>query len=145
MHYYEARLAGVDITKQLLKKDDISIYANNRRKKIENLNYHQQLQKYGYWVMNSSDFFPGCFLNIVNDVYHFNGIIASSRLYKGSKKSGSKLLLFIGVDKKKYMQIIVENIKFFDRKNIGIIGYGKSETILEKECHVVHCKQYKFY
>ena len=145
VHYYEARLAGVDITKQLLKKDDISIYANNRRKKIENLNYHQQLQKYGYWVMNSSDFFPGCFLNIVNDVYHFNGIIASSRLYKGSKKSGSKLLLFIGVDKKKYMQIIVENIKFFDRKNIGIIGYGKSETILEKECHVVHCKQYKFY
>jgi len=145
VHYYEARLAGVSVTKELLKKDDVSIYANNRRKKIQNLNYHEQLQKYGYWIMNSSDFFPGCFLNIVNDVYHFNGIIASLRLSKGSKKSGSKLLLFIGVGKKQYMQVIIENLKYFDRKSIGIIGYGKSETLLEKECNVVHCKQYKFY
>ena len=34
VHLYEAKLAGIDISTLKIKKNDISIYASNRRKKI---------------------------------------------------------------------------------------------------------------
>jgi DNA polymerase III alpha subunit len=37
VHMYEARIAGVDVYKKNLKKDDVSVYARNRRNKQETI------------------------------------------------------------------------------------------------------------
>ena len=144
VHYYEAKLAGVDYSKELLKKNDISIYASNRKKKIENYSLHEQLRKYGYWIIIDDDFFPGCYIDIKNDeTYYFNGIIASSRIIK--HKKNKKILLFIGVSKQKYIQINIENIRYFDNKKIGIEGYGKAITDIDKICSIITPIKYTFY
>ena len=144
VHYYEAKLSGVDYTKSLLKKDDVSIYASNRRNKINDLSIQQQLQKYGYWIMKNNDFFPGCYLHSKeNGTFRFNGIIASLRMIK--KNKNKRLMLFIGVDKKKYIQVNVENIKYFDNKKIGIEGIGKMITDEDKICSIITATEYKFY
>jgi superfamily II DNA or RNA helicase len=145
VHYYEAKLSGVDFSKELLKRNDVSIYANNRRKKIEDLTPQQQLQKYGYWIINNNnDFFPGCYLTITNtDIYYFNGIIASVKITKFNKKK--KLILFIGVESQKYIQVIIENIQYFDGKKIGIQGIGKCLTENDEICSVVTATKYSFY
>jgi len=145
VHYYEAKLAGVDYSKELLKKDDISIYACNRRKKIDTLTLHEQLRKYGYWLMKNDDFFPGCYLNITSDgVYHFNGIIASSRM-SSNKNKNKTLMIYIGVDKHKYIQVNIENIKYFDYKKIGVEGTGKPISLNDKKCYIINSSSYKFY
>ena len=144
VHYFEAKLAGVDFSKELLKKNDVSIYAENRRNKIENYSPYEQLRKYGYWIINNNDFFPGCYLDIKNDeTYYFNGIIASSRMIK--HKKNKKMLLFIGVSKQKYIQINIENIRYFDNKNIGIEGCGRAITDIDKICSIITPIKYTFY
>ena len=144
VHYYEAKLAGVDYSKELLKKNDISIYAENRRKKIENYTLHEQLKKFGYWIMKNDDFFPGCYLHIKeNEIYYFNGIIASSRIMR--HKKNKKLTLFIGVEKKKYIQLNIENIRYFNNQKIGIEGFGKALTELDKRYSLITPIKYKFY
>jgi hypothetical protein len=144
VHLYEAKLAGVDYSKQLLKRDDVSIYANNRRKKIATYTPMQQLQKYGYWFMESDDFFPGCYYKIKDDgTHHFNGIIASSSITK--YKKNKKLLLFIGVGKKKYIQVNIENIRYFDNKKVGIDGFGVPMTASDEECSIITPTKFRFY
>jgi DNA polymerase III alpha subunit len=144
VHYYEAKLAGVDYTKSLLKKDDVSIYASNRRNKINDYSIQQQLQKYGYWIMKNNDFFPGCYFHSKeNGTFHFNGIIASLRMIKMNKNK--RLMLYIGVDKKKYIQVNIENIKYFDNKKIGIEGIGKMISNEDKICYIITATEYKFY
>jgi hypothetical protein len=115
VHYYEAKLVGIDFSKEMLKKNDISIYASNRKKKIELFTPQEQLRKFGYWIIHKNDFFPGCYYSFKKEIHSFNGIIASSKITKFGKNKN--LILFIGVDKKKYIQIIIENIKFFDCSN----------------------------
>lgn len=146
VHLYEARRAGIDVYKKNLKKDDVSIYAVNRRKKIINYTPLQQLKLYGYWDMVNDDFFPECYLNIENNVYQFNGIIASSRLKKTSNKD-SLLMLFIGVysQGKKYIQVNISNLKYFDTKKVGIKGSGKCISQLDKQCDIITCDTYTFY
>jgi hypothetical protein len=152
VHLYEARRAGVDVYKKNLKKDDVSIYAVNRRKKIINYTPLQQLKLYGYWDMIGDDFFPECYLDVdlINGVYKFNGIIASSRLKKTSNKD-SLLMLFIGVycQGKKYIQVNINNYnkvkKYFDSKMVGIRGSGKCISQLDKQCDIVTCDNYTFY
>jgi len=144
VHFYEAKLAGVDYSKQLLRRDDVSIYAVNRRKKIETCTQLQQLQKYGYWIMKTDDFFPGCYYKIKDDgTHHFNGIIASHRLTK--HKKNKKLMLFIGVSKKKYIQINIENIRYFDNRKVGIDGFGEPKTPLDEECSIITPTKFRFY
>ena len=143
VHLYEAKLAHVDICNKNLKKDDVSIYAKNRRKKIKLYTPLEQLKIYGYWNMMNDDFFPGCYWHINEDVYYFNGIIASSRLKKYGKNS--ILMLFIGVDKHKYVQININNIKYFSNKKVGIKGSGKCLTQLDKDCNIINCDKYIFY
>ena len=145
VHLYEAKLAGIDISTLKIKKNDISIYASNRRKKIEGLTPQQQLQKYGYWNMNNNsiDFFPNCFLKIDKDNYEFNGIIASHRFkaYKNEKK----MMLYIGVQPKKYIQVNIADVKYFTNNFIGIRGKGKPLNDLDRECDIIQCDEYKFY
>lgn len=143
VHLYEAKLAGIDVYKKNLKKDDVSIYATNRRKQIDNYSPLHQLRKYGYWNMINDDFFPNCYLSIENDIYHFDGIIGSSRLKKYGKDSS--LMLFIGVSKKKYIQININNLSYLDSKKVGIKGSGKPLSELYKSCDIIYCDDYVFY
>lgn len=144
VHLYEARLTGIDVQSKTLKKDDVSIYASNRRNKITNYSPIQQLRTYGYWDMTNDDFFPNCYLNIINGIYHFDGIIASSRYRKCGKES--LLMLFIGVDKKKYIQININNFKYnFDSKKVGIKGTGKPLSDLDKQLDIISCEHYSLY
>lgn len=55
------------------------------------------------------------------------------------------LMLFIGVEKGKYLQINIENIKYFDNKIIGIIGSGKPLNEFNKECNIINVEKYEFY
>jgi len=142
VHLYEAKIAGVDIS-NIHNNKDVSIYALNRKKKINNLTLKEQLGKYGYWNITNDDFFPGCFLNIKNNVYEFNGIIASHRMIRFNKEK--KLMLFIGVEKKKYIQLNISNVKFFNNKFIGISGKGSPSDLLNKECSIIDVSEYKFY
>lgn len=147
VHIYEAKIAGVDINNEKLKKQDVSIYAHNRNKKIECYTPITQLKNYGYWIMKDDEFFPECYLIIENNNYKFNGIIASIK-YKNYKKGEIKsknLILFIGVEKKKYIQIIIENIKYFDSKKIGIIGNGKIKNEKDKLYDIIYADNYSFY
>ena len=132
-----------DYSKQLLRKDDVSIYALNRRKKIEGYTQIQQLQKYGYWIMNNEDFFPGCYYRVENEIHYYNGIIASNRITK--YKKNKKLMLFLGVGKKKYIQLNIENIKYFDIKKVGIEGTGKCITNTDENCSIITAIKYKYY
>jgi hypothetical protein len=143
VHFYEARLAGVDYSKQLLRKDDVSIYALNRRKKIETCTQIQQLQKYGYWIMKTDDFFPGCYYRREDDTYYFNGIIASHRVTKFKKNK--KLMVFLGVGKYKYIQLNIENIKYFDVKKVGVEGIGTCLTDVDEKCSIITATKYKYY
>lgn len=144
VHYYEASIAGVDYSKELLKKDDISIYASNRRKKIETFSLKDQLRKFGYWIIRDNDFFPGCYYSENEEgIISFNGIIASSRMTKFNKIK--KLMLFIGVDKQKYIQVNIENIKYFDGTKIGIEGTGEFISVSDKQCFIITATKYKFY
>jgi superfamily II DNA or RNA helicase len=143
VHYYEAKIAGIDYSKELLKKDDISIFANNRRKKIESFTPIEQLRKYGYWIIKNNEFFPGCYLTIKDGYYHFNGIIASYRMTSKEKKK--KIMMFIGVGKNQYLQINIDNIRFFDINKVGIEGIGKPLTNFDKICSVISTTNYKFY
>jgi hypothetical protein len=150
VHLYEAKIAGIDVYKKNLKRDDVSIYAVNRRKKIINYSPLQQLRLYGYWDMIDNEFFPECYLSIVKDVYNFNGIIASSRLkkyYNDVNKKDNMLMLFIGVysQGKKYIQVNISNLKYFDTKKVGIKGSGKCISQLDKQCDIVTCDNYTFY
>jgi len=143
VHYYEAKIAGIDFTKQLLKRDDVSIYANNRRKKIDNFSMQDQVRKYGYWLMKTNDFFPGCYFRTNGETYHFNGLIASSRIRK--YKNGKRLMLFIGVERSKYVQINIDNVKFYTDKYIGIEGSGLMLTKDDETCQIITTEKFRFY
>ena len=123
VHMYEARIAGVN--KNNLKKDDVSVYARNRRNKLETIVANQ------WWSMKSEEFYPGCFLLKEEDtgVYYFNGIIASSQYRKFGKERVLKL--FIGVERKKYIHIHIHNLKYYNQSRIGIKGHGKSTSELD--------------
>jgi superfamily II DNA or RNA helicase/mRNA-degrading endonuclease RelE of RelBE toxin-antitoxin system len=145
VHYYEAKLAGVNILENQIKRNDVSIYALNRRKKLESLTVEKQLQKYGYWNMINDNFFPNCYLLIEGDEYIFRGIIASHRLINTFSKNNKTLMLFIGVEKKKYIHVNIQNIKYFNNKFIGIKGRGRPISDLDKKCDVIEAEKYEFY
>lgn len=142
VHLYEAKLAGVDITK-IKKTHDISIYALNRRKKIELYSPYEQLYKYGYWNMIDDHFFPNCYLDINDDIYEFNGIIASYRLFHN--KNEKNIRLFIGVQTKKYIQVNIPKLNFFNSKFIGIKGKGKALDDIDKLCDIIEAFEFIFY
>lgn len=149
VHIYEAKVAGVDINMDKIKKNDVSIYAHNRRKKIDYCSPTAQLKNYGYWIMNNDDFFPGCYLSIENNVYTFDGIIASIKI-KINKNDKNKiksknLILFIGVEKHKYIQVNIENVRYMDSNKIGIRGSGVCKTEKDRMMDIIYSTDYVFY
>jgi hypothetical protein len=108
--------------------------------------------KYGYWDMKTKDFFPNCYLKISNDNYEFNGIIGSVKIKinkpeKGEKKEkdSKRMMIFIGVGPKRYIQVNIIKIKNYNKNVIGIKGKGIAENKLNKECDIVEVTDYIFY
>ena len=116
VHLYEAKLGGVNVYKYLMNsREKVSIYAENRRKKIDNLNKYQQLKKYGYWNMKDDDFFNFCYIKKEDGCYRFNGIVASIRIYV------KKIITLLCVGKNKYIEMICKDVKYYNN-HIGIKG-----------------------
>ena len=111
VHKYEARLAGVENVNQ----KEISIYAQNRRKKIHQLNLPlDQLKQFGYWTMKDDCFPSFCFMyqNLQGD-WVIQGLITS---YKQIRKSKPICILCLGIGKKKYIELQIPNQEFMHSK-----------------------------
>ncbi len=121
VHFYEAKCHGINTPASQRKK---SIYAEHRHKKITSVEEPiQQLRKYGTWDMLDDTFMERCYYFYQEPYYYFQGLIANSRSMNYGKNK--KLILFVGVEKKKYIEVIVVgNIKFDSRK-VMIKGKGK--------------------
>jgi hypothetical protein len=144
VHLYEAQVAGLDTTSKGASKKEVSIYANNRRNKIYELQTPlEQLKKYGYWTFVGDLFFPGCYCFCVaqTDQWKINGIIASIKLIKKSENK-SVCILFLGVDKKKYIEIIIHNLKFVHSKWVGCKISGK---LTDRTQQIYEAEKYYFY
>ena len=124
VHLYEAKLAGVD-SYEMKKNKDVSVYAENRLKKINNLEIEEQMRKYGYWNMTSKEFYPNCyFYEKEKDVYYFCGLIASLKVLHYKKKEKYNII-YIGVGPSKYVEIISKESNYIKKKIIGIKGRAK--------------------
>lgn len=157
VHIHHARQHNVLFQQIHTTDSDVSIYAENRRKKIMGLTLLQQLKTYGYWHMKTKDFFPGCFLTEelrtgaidqehvdvskrsethVNDTrseeqvhVSFRGLIASSR-----NLSQSKFVVFLGYDTGKYVELLVHHDDMpIYTSHVGMRGKG---VLLDGLCHV---------
>ena len=123
VHLYEARLAGVNVNRYILKKNDLSIYAQNRLKKFNDLSIDDQLRRYGYWDMSTKDFYPNSyFYEKSKGVFYFGGLIASSRML--SYGDNGSVIMSIGVGPGKYIEIIASP-KTYRNNSIGVKGRAK--------------------
>ena len=120
VHLYEARLAGVNVMEYLQKKNEVSIYAESRRKKFEGLTKKEQLTRFGYWDMTDKSFFPNCyFYEKEGGIFYFGGIIASLRVLGFGKNK--TIVTSIGVGPGKYIEVITKG-KYFNHKHYGLKG-----------------------
>ena len=120
VHLFEARSVGVSIQHKTKHK---SIYAKRKKDKIvENTNEFEQLQKYGYWNMDSGEFYKGCYYLSENGTLKFRGLVAASRMLGYGKLK--KLVLFLGVGPKQYIEVIVKGEFYFDSKKVIAEGQG---------------------
>ena len=117
VHLYEARIVGVQPTKE----KESSIFAKNRAEKFYNLSMQDQLKEYGYWDMKTDEFYPGCYCFKNEDTYYFKGIIATTRILRG----GKYIIVFLGVEKGKYIELKVLLDKIYLTNRVGIKGHGK--------------------
>ena len=133
-HYIAAiNEGGINFQDINIKKNDISIYAENRKKTIINLTIKEQLIKFGYWDIKPKQFYPNCYLtglpklsdnNNNDDIsckYKLRGIIASSRVLSYKPFN---LMLFIGYDINKFIELNLTGLdihkKRFNHEVIGI-------------------------
>ena len=139
VHLYEARRNGVKVMEILKNKNDVSIYAENRRKKFDGLSKEEQLTRFGYWDMTNDDFFPNCyFYEKEEGVYYFGGIIASLRVLDYKKK---KIVTTIGVGKGKFIEVITKN-KYYNNKHYGLKGRANIINHQDKTYNAYIAKYY---
>lgn len=121
-------------------KNDSSIFAQNRQKKINNLSIKDQLLKYGYWT--GKEFYPDCYFenNSTNSI-KFNGIIASIRLKTRNKIKTA--LIFLGVGTQKYVHVNINNFKSKSGYFIGIKGVGYYKTNRDLSLNIITCDDYQ--
>ena len=133
VHIYEAKCNNVEIIHA-----NKSVYSENKKNNINLLNSkYEQLQKYGYWIMNNTKFFKGCYYINSNNNILFNGLIASSRML--NYNNNKKLILFIGVEKNKYIELIINNIVNFNNQKVIVKGIG---TLINELYNTVECENY---
>jgi hypothetical protein len=160
VHRYEARIAGVET----VDSKQVSIYAQNRRKKIESIDDpYRQMNTFGYWRMDTTSFFPDCYLKrIGRNTFNIRGLIASTKvfqadLYKNSDlkkvktiepivKETNTVVLFLGVAAKCYVEIKINNLNFVDSKYIGAVFEGALlESKYNDNYYVLTAQSYKFF
>jgi DNA polymerase III alpha subunit len=129
VHIFEAAQFNI------YSKNDVSIYAINRKKKINNLSIKEQLIKFGYW--EGQDFYPDCYYDETSN--KFNGIIASIRLLRS--KEGKFAMIFLGVSIGKYLQLNIIDFKPNGRF-IGVNGVGYFKSKKDKLLNVLTCEKY---
>ena len=127
VHLYEARCHNVTIED---KQKAQSIYAVRRNKKIKDEDKPlEQLKKFGFWDMDEYEFFPNCYgFTNGSGFYIFRGIIASSKMLSYGKSK--KLLVFVGVDKNKYIEVLITGRFKYTSQNVIIKGMGKKKKNL---------------
>ena len=80
--------------------------------------------------MNNDLFYPNCYyyLNKEDNCYYFMGLIASSKvLYFGKYR---KLVIFVGVGKQHYIEILISGSYKFNNEKVIIKGKGKMKNKL---------------
>ena len=122
-------------------KNDSSIFALNRQKKINNLSIKDQLLKYGYWT--GKEFYPDCHFEINKDGIKFNGIIASIRVK--TKNNIKTALIFLGVGTNKYIHVNINNFKVKSGYFIGVKGNGYYKSNRDASLNVVSCDDYNLF
>ena len=120
VHIYEAKCHGIDHDKTYKHKSIYSLHKN--KKNYEVITPQKQIREMGYWIMNTDDFFPDCYYFIDNNTHSFQGIIASTRMIQYGKNR--KMCVFLGVDRQKYIEIIVESPFYYDSRKIITKGKG---------------------
>jgi len=130
VHIFEAAQYNV------YNKNDISIYAINRKKTINNLSIKEQLIKFGYWEGKS--FYPDCFFDENNN--KFNGIIASIKIK--SDKNNKYAMIFLGVDIQKYIQLNIIDFKPNNSGFIGVNGIGYYKSKKDQLLNILTCEKY---
>ncbi len=128
VHLYEACRNGVNVNEIINKKGDCSIYAENRRKKFNNISKVNQLKNYGYWNMRYGVFFPNCYFYKKDDEYLFSGLIASVRMLNYKPKL---YVCYIGVSPGKFIEVLVKN-KFMKSQSYGLKGRALIKNINEQ-------------
>lgn len=132
VHIYEAHCNDVSYNVNHKHK---SIYALHKGKKLNTVDFSEQLQKYGYWTMTQKLFYPDCYYFCSNKKHIFQGLIAFSRMIQYGKNP--KLSIFLGVDTHKYIEIIVSNPLYFDSQKTVVKGIG---TIGNSFYQTIHCE-----
>ena len=138
VHLYEAFRAGVDINTIINKKRECSVYAENRRKKFNNLTQVEQLTRYGYWDMKPGEFFPGCYFYKKDEGYYFGGLIASLRVLDWKKRT---IVSSVGVGPGKYIELTTTGV-FYNSKYYGVKGRAVLTNKNEKTYKAYIAKYY---
>ena len=148
VHYYEARCAGVEVSKLTLKRNDGSIYSENRKRKFFDLTQEEQLRKYGYWNMISDDFYPDCFYKLISKdgktYIEFIGLIASHRFltrYVNGRKI-TKITVFFGVGLQKYYETLIDAPSNQMSSYICLKGSGFIEDNIQ---NIIKLDKYELY
>ena len=115
VHIYEARCNDILIE----NNKNLSIYAVNKKQSIDNIKSElEQLRKFGYWNMIDDTFYKKCYYYESNNFVTLKGLIAASRtIFYGKSK---KLILFVGVEKHKYVEIIISGKISYNTKIVLI-------------------------
>ena len=138
VHLYEAFRSGVDIDTIINKKRECSVYAENRRKKFNNLTQVEQLTRYGYWNMKHDEFFPGCYFYKKDNVYYFGGLIASLRVLDWKKRV---IVCSVGVGSGKYIELTTVGV-FYNSKYYGVKGRANLTDLNDKTYKAYIAKYY---
>ena len=85
--------------------------------------------------MNNDNFYKGCYYINSNDNILFKGLIASSRTLHYNKNK--KLILFVGVEKGLYIEVIINNIRNFNNQKVIVKGHG---TLTNSIYNTVECE-----
>ena len=137
VHLYEAKCQNAKVPDKDKNKSIYSIYKDKKTKNYQ-FNHLEQLRKFGYWNMNQNQFFSGCYCykkEINNEtIYYFKGLIASSRILSYGKNK--RVILFIGVKKHKYIEVIINGKFYYDSKKVLIKGQGK---LINKLYETIEC------
>ena len=101
VHIYEAKCNYVSVNNKKHK----SIYSINKQKKMDNkITLLDQLKNFGFWKMENTDFFDGCFCFETEGMFIFKGLIASSRVLNYKQRT---IVLLVGVEKQKYIEVVI--------------------------------------